>query len=152
MVGGVVVGGAVVGGAVVGGAVVGGVVVGGAVVGGAVVGGAEVFGAPVVGLDVGAALVWLGFALGVDLEGLGPDVDDGASAGAVGVIEIGAVHDTVYFAGLEAAATGLVTTSTASPDAGSARGMICSGGSFFVPGRVKVTVRVAEFWPSASAQ
>jgi hypothetical protein len=152
VVGGVVVGGAVVGGAVVGGAVVGGVVVGGAVVGGAVVGGAEVFGAPVVGLDVGAALVWLGFALGVDLEGLGPDVDDGASAGAVGVIEIGAVHDTVYFAGLEAAATGLVTTSTASPDAGSARGVMFSGGRIFVPGRLKVTVRVPEFWPSASAQ
>ena len=135
------VGGGVVGGGVVGGAVVGGGVVGGAVVGGAVVG----------GLDVGA-FVWLGFALGVDLAGLRPDVDGGAPAGAVGVIEIGAVHDTVYFAGLEAAATGLVTTSTASPDAGSARGVIFSGGRVFVPGRLKVTVRVAEFCPSASAQ
>ena len=151
VVGGAVVGGAVVGGAVVGGAVVGGAVVGGAVVGGAVVGGAVVGGA-VVALEVGDAFVWLGFALGVDLEGLPPDVDDVAPACGVGVIEIGAVHDTVYFAGPEAAATGLVTTSTASPDAGSARGVIGSGGSVFVPGRLKVTVRVAEFWPSASAQ
>jgi hypothetical protein len=139
--------GRIVGGGVVGGAVVGGVVVGGAVVGGAVVGGRVVGGAV-----VGAALVWVGFALGVDLEGLRPDVADGACAGAVGVIEIGAVHDTVYFAGLEAAATGLVTTSTASPDAGSARGVMFSGGRVSVPGRLKITVRVAEFCPSASAQ
>ena len=79
----------------------------------------------------------LGVALGVDLAGLRPGVDGGACAGAVGVIEIGAVHDTVYFAGLEAAATGLVTTSTASPDAGSAGGVIVSGGRVFVPGRLK---------------
>jgi hypothetical protein len=137
--------GRIVGGVVVGGVVVGGVVVGGVVVGGVVVGGA------VVGLDVGA-LVWLGFALGVDLAGLRPDVDDVAGAGTIGVIEIGAVHDTVYFAGLEAAATGLVTTSTASPDAGSVRGVIFSAGRVFVPGRLKVTVLLAEFCPSASAQ
>lgn len=152
VVGGAVVGGGVVGGSVVGGAVVGGGVVGGALVGGGVVGGAVVGGFVVGGAVVGAAFVWLGVALGVDLAGLRPGVDDGACAGAVGVIEIGAVHDTVYFAGLEAAATGLVTTSTASPDAGSARGVIFSGGRVFVPGLLKVTVRVAEFWPSASAQ
>jgi hypothetical protein len=151
MIVGMIVGGGVVGGAVVGGAVVGGGVVGGGVVGGGVVGGGVV-GVLVGGAVVGAALVWLGFALGVDLAGLRPGVDDGACAGAVGVIEIGAVHATAYFAGLEAAATGLVTTSTASPDAGSVRGVIGSGGSVFVPGRTKVTVRVAEFWPSASAQ
>jgi hypothetical protein len=150
VVGGVVVGGVVVGGVVVGGVVVGGVVVGGVVVGGVVVGGVVV-GGVVVGLDVGA-LVWLGFALGVDLAGLRPDVDDVAGAGTIGVIEIGAVHDTVYFAGLEAAATGLVTTSTASPDAGSVRGVIFSAGRVFVPGRLKVTVLLAEFCPSASAQ
>jgi hypothetical protein len=127
-------------------------VVGAAELGGAAGLVAGTVGAAVVGLDDGAALVWLGFALGVDLTGLRPDVDDVDCAGAVGVIEIGAVHDTAYFAGLEAAATGLVTTSTASPDAGSARGVIFSGGRVFVPGRLKVTVRVAEFCPSASAQ
>jgi hypothetical protein len=70
----------------------------------------------------------------------------------LGTVEIGAMHDTVYFAGLEAAATGLVTTSTASPDAGSAGGVIFSGGRVLVPGRLKVTVRVGDFCPSASAQ
>jgi hypothetical protein len=102
------------------------------------------------GLDVGAAFVWLG--LGVGRAGLPLDVADVGCPGAAGVTEIGAVHDTVYFAGLEAAATGLVTTSTASPDAGSAGGVIVSGGRVFVPAPRKVTVRAAESCPSASAQ
>jgi hypothetical protein len=55
-------------------------------------------------------------------------------------------------AGLEAAATGLVTTSTASPDTGSAGGVIVSGARVFVPGALKVTVLAADFCPSASAQ
>ena len=99
-----------------------------------------------VGLDVGVPALWVGF--GDDPAELRP----GAGAGAVTVTETGAVHDTVYFAGLEAAATGLVTTSTASPDAGSADGVIVSGGRVFVPVAFNVTVRTAECCPSASAQ
>ena len=64
----------------------------------------------------------------------------------------GTLHDTVYAAGLDAAATGLVTTSTASPDAGRAGGVIASGATVFVPGAVNVTVLAAEFCPSATAQ
>lgn len=111
---------------------------------------AKIVGDTVEGLDVGAAFVRVG--LGEDFAGARLDAGDVPSAGAVGVIEIGTVHDTVYFAGLEAAATGLVTTSTASPDAGSAGGVIFSGGTVFVPGALKVTVRAAESCPSASAQ
>ena len=50
------------------------------------------------------------------------------------------------------AATGLVTTSTASPFAGSPGGVIFSDGTAIVPGAPKVTVAAAEFCPLASAQ
>jgi hypothetical protein len=61
-------------------------------------------------------------------------------------------QDTEYAAGLDAAAAGLVTTSTASPDAGSTGGVIASGATAFVPAVVKVTVLAAESCPSPSAQ
>jgi hypothetical protein len=80
------------------------------------------------------------------------EVGDVPGAGGFATVETGAMHDTVYFAGLEAAATGLVTTSTTSPDAGSAAGVIFSGARVFVPGRLNVIVPVALFCPSASAQ
>jgi hypothetical protein len=131
------------------GALLGGVLAGplGAVV--------EVVGDAEVGLDVGA---FERLGLGDDFTGLRLDVafdvvaGDVTSAGEPGVIETGTVHDTVYLAGLEAAATGLVTTSTASPDAGSARGAILSAARVFVPAALNVSVRMAEFCPSASAQ
>ena len=153
--------GIIVGGAVVGAADVGGAVVGAADVGGAVVGAADVGGAVVGAADVGGAVVgWPGFDGAVvwppELDGdppeLWPVVVDCPCAGGFGTVEIGAMHDTVYFAGLEAAARGLVTTSTTSPDAGSVGGVILSGGRVFVPARLKVTVRGADFCPSASAQ
>jgi hypothetical protein len=150
VVGGVVVGGAVVGGAVVGGVVVGGAVVGGVVVGGAVVGGAGVVGGAVVGWAFGVPVVWLGF--GGDPAELRPEFGDVPCAGGFGTVEIGVRQDTVYFAGLDAAATGLVTTSTASPEAGSVGGVIFSGTRVLVPAPLKVTVRVVERCPSASAQ
>ena len=142
----------VVGTGVVGAGVVGAAVVGAAVVGAVVGWVAVAVGFAVVGLDVGAPVLWVGF--GDDPAELRPGVGVGvvASAGAVTVTETGAVHDTVYFAGLEAAATGLVTTSTASPDAGSAAGVIVSGARVFVPAAFKVTVRTTECCPSASAQ
>ena len=62
------------------------------------------------------------------------------------------MHDSVYAAGLEAVATGLVTTSTASPLPGSAGGAIASDGTAIVPGPVKVRVAGAESWPSDCAQ
>ena len=149
MVGAADVGGAVVGAAEVGGAVVGAADVGGAVVGAADVGGAVV-GAAVVAWAVGAPVVWPGF--GGDPAELRPEVGDVPCAGGFGTVEIGAMHDTVYFAGFEAAATGLVTTSTTSPDAGSVGGVIFSAARVLVPARLKVTVRAAERCPSASAQ
>jgi hypothetical protein len=96
-----------------------------------------------VGVGVGVAVVLAGLADG-SAEVL-------AAAGAVARAEgaatavTGTLHDTVYAAGLDAAATGLVTTSTASPDAGSAGGVIASAGTALVPGVVKVTVPGAEF-------
>lgn len=53
---------------------------------------------------------------------------------------------------MDAAVSGLVTTSTASPDAGSADGVNVSGFAAFEPGEVKVTVPGAEFFPLPSAQ
>ena len=154
------VGGAVVGGAVVGGAVVGGAVVGGAVVGGTVVGDvatevglvAPPDGDPLVAEWVGADVDFPG--AGVDLPpppavGLVPAV--GCACG-VGMTTIGARQETWYVAGWEAAATGLVTTSTASPVAGSCDGVILSGGTVLVPAALNASVRTADFWPSASAQ
>ena len=44
------------------------------------------------------------------------------------------MQDTVYFAGLDVAATGLVTTNTTSPDAGSVGGVIFSGARSSCPG------------------
>ena len=63
-----------------------------------------------------------------------------------------AVQVSVYVAGAEAAATGLVTTRTASPVAGSPGGVIVSGATAIVPGVVKVSVAGLEFCPSDSAQ
>ncbi len=111
---------------------------------------AEVGGAVVGWPGFGGAVVWPP-EFGGDPPELRVVVDD-PCAGGFGTVEIGAMHDTVYFAGLEAAARGLVTTSTTSPDAGSAGGVILSGGRVFVPARLKVTVRGADFCPSASAQ
>jgi hypothetical protein len=108
---------------------------------------------------VGDALLAVGVGLAVVLPGLADGLAEVlAAVGAVARTEgvaaavTGTLHDTVYAAGLDAAATGLVTTSTASPDAGRAGGVIASAGTAFVPGAVKVTVPAAEFWPSASAQ
>ena len=81
------------------------------------------------------------------LAGLTAVVAPSASAGV-----FGGVHDSVYVAGLEAAATGLVTTSTASPLPGSAGGAIASGATAIEPGPVKVRVAGAEFSPSDCAQ
>ena len=62
------------------------------------------------------------------------------------------MHDSVYFAGLEAATTGLVTTRTASPLAGSPCGVTANGFTVIVPGAVNWRVAGGEFWPSDSAQ
>jgi hypothetical protein len=112
-----------------------------------------------VGVGVGDAFLAVGVGFAVDLPGLADGLAEalvavGAVARTEGVAAVvtGTVHDTVYAAGLDAAATGLVTTSTASPDAGRAGGVIASAGTAFVPAAVKVTVPAAEFWPSASAQ
>ena len=118
--------------------------VGAAVVGAAVVG----VGLPAV--SVGFAVVWPGF--GDDFPGFPPDAGDVDVTTTGALVVAAATHDTVYVAGLEAAATGLVTTSTTSPDAGSAAGVIVSGGRVFVPAALSVTVRLAESCPSASAQ
>jgi hypothetical protein len=99
-------------------------------------------------VGVGAAVVLPGLA--VDFAVLLADVGAVACIGAVTVAA--AWQDTEYAAGLDAAAPGLVTTSTASPDAGSAGGVIASGATVFLPGVVKVTVLAAEFCPSPSAQ
>ena len=140
----------VVGTGVVGAGVVGAAVVGAAEVGAEVGWVAETVGAGDVGLGAGAPGLRVGFGDGP--AELRPAAGVGTSAGAVTVTETGAVHDSVYFAGLEAAATGLVTTSTASPDAGSADGVILSGARVFVPAARKVTVCATERRPSASAQ
>lgn len=112
-----------------------------------------------VGVGVGDALLAVGVGVAVVLPGLADGLAEvlaavGAVARTEGVAAVvtGTLHDTVYAAGLDAAATGLVTTSTASPDAGRAGGVIASAGTAFVPGVVKVSVPAAEFWPSASAQ
>jgi hypothetical protein len=116
-------------------------------------------GVAVVALGVGDALVAVCVGAAVVLPGLADGLAEAlagvgavARAGGVAAAVTGTLHDTVYAAGLDAAATGLVTTSTASPDAGRAGGVIASAGTAFVPGAVKVTVPAAEFWPSASAQ
>ena len=64
----------------------------------------------------------------------------------------GALHVSVYVAGLEAVVTGLVTTRTAVPEPEPVDGVIVSGSVAWVPGAVKVRVAGAEFTPSDSAQ
>ena len=105
-----------------------------------------------VGVGVGDALLAEGLGVAVVLPGLADGLAEVlAAVGAAARTEGGAaavtgtLHDPVYAAGLDAAATGLVTTSTASPDAGRAGGVIASAGTAFVPGAVKVTVPAAEF-------
>ena len=117
------------------------------------------FGVGVVAVGLGDALVGVGVGFAVVLPGLAEGlaevraaVGDVACADALAVALTGSVHDTLYAAGLEAAATGRVTTSTASPDAGRAGGVIVSGATAFVPGVVKATVPAAESCPSPSAQ
>ena len=68
-------------------------------------------------------------------------------ADAVSVSLGGALQVSAYVAGPEAAATGLVTTRTAWPLAGSLGGVIVSGATAIVPGWVKVRVAGAEFVP-----
>jgi hypothetical protein len=121
--------------------------------------GVEVVGVGVVAVGLGDALVGVGVGFAVVLLGLAEGlaevraaVGDVACADAVAVALTGSVHDTLYAAGLEAAATGRVTTSTASPDAGRAGGVIVSGATAFVPGVVNATVPAAESCPLPSAQ
>jgi hypothetical protein len=59
---------------------------------------------------------------------------------------------SVYVAGAEAVVTGLVTTSTASPDPDTAGGVTASGWAGWVPAAVKVRVVGAESLPSDRAQ
>ena len=68
------------------------------------------------------------------------------------VLTTAALHVTLYGAGPEAMATGLVTTRTAWPFVGSLVGVIVSGATAAVPALVKVTVAGAEFCPFDSAQ
>jgi hypothetical protein len=62
------------------------------------------------------------------------------------------MHDSVYTADLDAAATGLVTTRAASPLPGSPAGVIVSGATASVPGAGKSRVCGAEFTPSDCVQ
>ena len=127
----------------------------GASVAGGGVGVGEEAGGVGVGLvrgGVGDALLALGVGVAVVLAGLADGlavvlaaVAAAARTEGVAAAVTGTSHDTVYAAGLDAAATGLVTTSTASPDAGRAGGVIASAGTALVPGVVKVTVPAAEF-------
>jgi hypothetical protein len=94
------------------------------------------------------------------LEGVPGDevagVAGAAHAGAVGVEPPGgtgaALQVSVYVAGDEAAATGPVTTRTASPVPDAAAGAMVSGATALVPGPAKVTVAGAESVPSDRAQ
>jgi hypothetical protein len=80
------------------------------------------------------------------------------ATGVTGVVGTGiglvaaTVHPTEYAAGVDAAALGLLTTSSALPLAGSAGGANLNGVTVFVPAAVNVTVRVTERVPFASAQ
>jgi hypothetical protein len=146
---GVALGGAGVGVVGVGVGVVG-VGVGVAVVG---------LGAGVVALGVGVVLVAVGVGVDFVRAGLADEVAavrvDAFAVGCAGALAValaGAAHDTEYAAGLDAAAEGLVTTSTASPVAGNDGGVIVSGVTAFVPGALKATVPAAEFCPLPSAQ
>jgi hypothetical protein len=69
----------------------------------------------------------------------------GLTAAVAASAAFAGVQVSVYVAGLEAAVTGLVTTSTASPETGSPGGVIVSGATAIVPGPVKVRVSGTEF-------
>lgn len=79
------------------------------------------------------------------------EVAGGAVWFAAGCV-VGALHVSVYVAGLEAVVTGLVTTRTAAPEPEAPGGVIVSGSAAWVPGLVNVRVAGAEFAPSDSAQ
>jgi hypothetical protein len=68
------------------------------------------------------------------------------------VVTTAALQVRLYVAGLEATASGLVTTRTAWPFSGSPAGVIVTGAAAIVPALVKVRVAGAEFCPLDSAQ
>lgn len=97
--------------------------------------------------DVGAAAEGLGLADG--FAELRIAVGDAARVGAPAVA--GGPQDTVYAAGMDAAAVGLVTTSTTFPDAGTHAWNV-SGFAACVPGELKISWTGVVFSPSDMAQ
>ena len=90
------------------------------------------------------------------LDGVVVGADGGDESGAVAVPPPGGFTEapqvSVYAAGREAATTGLVITSTASPVPDAAGGAMTSGRTAWVPARWNVTVVTAESRPLDSAQ
>ena len=101
-------------------------------------------------VGVGDGEDFLGVGAGEEVPGFGVGVCD-PEVVVVGTIT-GSVHDTVYVAGFDVAATGLVTTRTAEPEPGWSGGVIVAGLTLWVPALVKFKVCGAVVVPSDIAQ